>query len=97
MSSLLFVAFLTKAETAGYVKEEKEQIKKHQVVQAIGSVSEEETNALLCTVSLKGSVYLGLFAIEVTCTGTGTTCQQATEKAASCLQEAIKAVKQVLD
>lgn len=97
MSGLLLYAFITKAETSSYVKKENDQVKTHQVFQGIGLIREEEPKAVQCTVSLKGSVYLGLFSIEITCSGTGTTCQQATEKAATCLQEAIKAVKQVLD
>ncbi len=46
-----------------------------------------------CTVTLKASVFLGFFSIEVSCSGTGSTCQIATQKATSCLNTAINTVK----
>ena len=46
-----------------------------------------------CTVTLKASVFMGFFSIEVSCSGTGSTCQIATQKATSCLNTAINTVK----
>jgi hypothetical protein len=46
-----------------------------------------------CTITLKASVFLGFFSIEVSCSGTGSTCQIATQKATSCLNTAINTVK----
>lgn len=97
MSGLLFAAFITKAATTSKVQEGKVKIETHQECKNLISGLYEETDAGLCTVTLKGSLFLGFIGIEVSCTGTAASCQQATEKAASCLQEAIKTVKQVLD
>ncbi len=46
-----------------------------------------------CTVTLKASVFMGFFSIEVSCSGTGATCQIATQRASSCLSTAINTVK----
>lgn len=95
MSGLLFVAFVSKAATISHVKEKENEIASYQISKV--EIKKQKDPAVQCTVSLKGSLFLGFLAVEVTCSGTGTTCQQATEKAAACLQESIKAVKQLLD
>lgn len=46
-----------------------------------------------CTVTLKASVFMGFFSIEVSCSGTAATCQIATQRASSCLSTAINTVK----
>ena len=46
-----------------------------------------------CTVTLKASVFMGFFSIEVSCSGTGATCQIATQRASSCLTTALNTVK----
>ncbi len=46
-----------------------------------------------CTVTLKASVFMGFFSIEVSCSGTGATCQIATQRASSCLSTALNTVK----
>ena len=97
MSGFLFAAFITKAEKISQVQEGKVRIETHQDFKKLLTSKQEEIDAVQCTVTLKGSIFLGFLGIEVSCSGTATTCQQATEKAATCLQEAIKTVKQVLD
>ena len=49
-----------------------------------------------CTVILKGIVNGGLFSVEVSCSSTASTCDQATVKAANCLNAAIKRARQLL-
>ena len=49
-----------------------------------------------CTVILKGTVNGGLFSVEVSCSSTASTCDQATVKAANCLNAAIKKARQLL-
>lgn len=46
-----------------------------------------------CIVTLKASVFMGFFSIEVSCSGTGASCQIATQRASSCLSTAINTVK----
>lgn len=49
-----------------------------------------------CTVTLKGTISTGVFSIEVSCTSTETSCEQATKIAASCLSTAVKTTREIL-
>lgn len=58
--------------------------------------SHEKLTNLACTVTLKGTVSTGVFSLEVSCSNTSATCEQATKDAASCLTAAIKITKEIL-
>ncbi len=49
-----------------------------------------------CTVTMKGSLNGGVFSIEVSCTATASTCDQAASKATSCLSTAIRRARQAI-
>lgn len=49
-----------------------------------------------CTVTMKGSISGGVFSVEVSCSATASTCDQATSKATSCLTAAIRRARQNL-
>lgn len=50
----------------------------------------------VCTVTLKGTISTGVFSIEVSCSSTSSTCEEATKTAASCLSTAVKTTKEIL-
>lgn len=58
--------------------------------------SPEQLSNQACTVTLKGTVNTGIFSIEVSCSSTSSTCEQATKTAASCLTAAIRTTKEIL-
>ena len=79
---------------------EKSGIKNHSDFSMFGDVNTHVDQQALdlaqldnCTVTLKASVFMGFFSIEVSCSGTGATCQIATQRASSCLSTAINTVK----
>jgi len=79
---------------------EKSGLKNHSDFSMFGNVNTHGDQQALdvvqldnCTVTLKASVFMGFFSIEVSCSGTGSTCQIATQRASSCLSTAINTVK----
>lgn len=58
--------------------------------------SPDQSTNQACTVTLKGTVNTGIFSIEVSCSSTSATCEQATKTAASCLSAAIRTTKEIL-
>jgi len=79
---------------------EKSEIKNHFNFSVLSNVNTHSYQSDLdlvqlenCTVTLKASVFMGFFSIEVSCSGTGATCQIATQKATSCLSTALNTVK----
>ena len=65
---------------------------KIETIKSPGNVSSAEN----CTVTMKGSINGGVFTIEVGCTATASTCDQAASKATSCLSAAIRKARQSL-
>ena len=49
-----------------------------------------------CTVTMKGSINGGVFSVEVSCTASSSSCDQAASKATSCLSAAIRKARQNL-
>lgn len=54
------------------------------------------TMAENCSVTMRGSVNGGVFSVEVSCTATASSCDQAASKASSCLSAAIRRARQAL-
>ena len=78
---------------------EKSEIKNHSAFSEVSDFNNVEQLDMdmqqieTCTVTLKASIFMGFFSIEVSCGGTGATCQRATQKATSCLNTAINTIK----
>jgi hypothetical protein len=49
-----------------------------------------------CSVTMKGTLDLGAFEAEISCTTTAATCQEATTLALSCIKAAIKTARTIL-
>lgn len=49
-----------------------------------------------CSVTMKGTLDLGAFEAEISCTTTAATCQEATTLALSCIKAAIKTARSVI-
>jgi hypothetical protein len=69
-----------------------EKINKIETTKSPGNVNSAEN----CTVTMKGSINGGVFTVEVGCTATASTCDQAASKATSCLSTAIKKARLAL-
>ena len=64
---------------------------------AVNAKSTLQINTLQnCTVTMKGSLNAGVFSVEVSCTATASTCDQAASKATSCLSTAIRRARQAI-
>ena len=71
----------------------------NQQVKSVNSVDQKATDQeynALCTVTLKGIVHGGIFSVEVSCTNTAESCEQATKQSTTCLSAAVKTVKEIL-
>jgi hypothetical protein len=49
-----------------------------------------------CSVTMKGTIDLGAFEAEISCTTTAQTCQEATTLAISCIKATVKAARTIL-
>ncbi len=49
-----------------------------------------------CSVTMKGMIDLGPIAVEVSCTTTASTCDQATSKALTCLKSALNTMRAII-
>lgn len=49
-----------------------------------------------CSVTMKGTLDLGAFEAEISCTTTAATCQEATTLALSCIKAAVKTARTIL-
>jgi hypothetical protein len=111
-AALMMTAFFSQASVAVYslkpipqipqVQEIGYQASYHAPVSAeTGSLSMHQTApvddpAKDCSVTMKGTLDLGAFEAEISCTTTAATCQEATTLALSCIKAAIKTARTIL-
>ena len=69
-----------------------EKFNKIETIKSPGNVKSAEN----CTVTMKGSKNGGVFTVEVGCTATASTCDQAASKATNCLSTAIRKARLAL-
>jgi hypothetical protein len=69
-----------------------ETVKKTDIIKSPSQIKEAES----CTVTMKGSINGGVFSVEVSCTASASSCDQAASKATSCLSAAIRKARQNL-
>jgi hypothetical protein len=69
-----------------------ENVKKTDIIKSSSQIKAAES----CTVTMKGSINGGVFSVEVSCTASASTCDQAASKATSCLTAAIRRARQTL-
>ena len=69
-----------------------ENISKIETIKSPVKVNSAES----CTVTMKGSINGGVFSVEVSCSATASTCDQAASKATTCLSAAIRRARQTL-
>lgn len=56
----------------------------------------EDQQFKLCSVTMKGSIDLGAFEVEISCTTSAATCQEATTMALSCIKSAVRTARTIL-
>lgn len=111
-AALLMTAFLSQASVAVHspkpipqisqVQELGYQAVHHALVSAeTGSLPLHDTApvddaAKDCSVTMKGTLDLGAFEAEISCTTTAATCQEATTLALSCIKAAVKTARTIL-
>ena len=69
-----------------------EKFNKIEISKSLGNVNSAEN----CTVTMKGSINGGVFTVEVSCSATASTCDQAASKATNCLSTAIRKARLAL-
>jgi len=69
-----------------------ENVKKIDIIKSPIEIKDAES----CTVSMKGSINGGVFSVEVSCTASASTCDQAASKATNCLSTAIRKARLAL-
>jgi uncharacterized protein with FMN-binding domain len=94
--SFAFAAFMSHA--ADNEKSLKNDVKDQQVksIKMLESKTDDQQKSALCSVTLKGVVNAGVFSVEISCTNSAESCEQATKLSASCLTAALKTVKDII-
>ena len=96
LMSFVFAAFMSHAA------DNEKSIQKDAVNQQVKTINAVDQNVkdqdfnALCTVTLKGIVHGGVFSVEVSCTNTADSCEQATKLSTTCLSAAVKTVRDIL-
>lgn len=63
---------------------------------AVFGMANEKAIQPECSVTMRGMIDLGPIAVEVSCTTTASTCDQATTKALSCLKSAMSTMRTII-
>ena len=102
MKKVIMLMSFVLAAFMSHAAENEKSIQKNEVDQQVKTikaidqnVNDQDFNAL-CTVTLKGTVHGGIFSVEVSCTNTAETCEQATKLSTTCLSAAAKTVKEII-
>jgi hypothetical protein len=66
------------------------------VTSAFFAMATEKSVQPDCSVTMKGMIDLGPIAVEVSCTTTASTCDQATSKALTCLKSAMTTMRTII-
>ena len=96
LMSFAFAAFMSHA--ADNEKSLKNDLKDQQVksIKMLEPKADDQQKNALCTVTLKGIVSAGVFSVEISCTNSAESCEQATKLSASCLTAALKTVRDII-
>jgi hypothetical protein len=92
--SFAFAAFMSHA--ADNEKSLKNDVKDQQVNSIKMFEPKADKKNALCSVTLKGVVNAGVFSVEISCTNSAESCEQATKLSASCLTAALKTVRDIM-
>jgi hypothetical protein len=94
--SFAFAAFMSHA--ADNEKSFKNDVKDQHVksIKMLESKTDDQQKSALCSVTLKGVVNAGVFSVEISCTNSAESCEQATKLSASCLTAALKTVRDIM-
>lgn len=92
--SFAFAAFMSHA--ADNEKSLKNDVKDQQVNSIKMFKPKADKKNALCSVTLKGVVNAGVFSVEISCTNSAESCEQATKLSASCLTAALKTVRDIM-
>ncbi len=94
--SFAFAAFMSHA--ADNEKSLKNDAKDQQVnsIKMLEPKADDQQKNALCSVTLKGVVNAGVISVEISCTNSAESCEQATKLSASCLTAALKTVRDII-
>ena len=92
--SFAFAAFMSHA--ADNEKSLKNDVRDQQVNSIKMFEPKADKKSGLCSVTLKGVVNAGVFSVEISCTNSAESCEQATKLSASCLTAALKTVRDIM-
>lgn len=101
-AALMMTAFLSQASVGGPAhtnmlqQTAAQQSSIQQVPHPVYPVTSHVTEDKECSVTMKGTIDLGAFEAEISCTTTAVTCQEATTLAISCVKAAIKTARTIL-
>ncbi len=93
---MMLTAFLSQAAEPSSLERAKDSVSRITVTNIEHQMGVENSVAVECSVTMKGTINLGPIEAEVSCTTTAPTCNKATTMAVNCLSAAVKTVRTIM-